>query len=204
MTLAPQFIMGRHNMLADSLSCPNQILGSEWTLKTEVFQELRKRWPVPIDLFATSLNRQRSIFFTGPRSERLSYGCSAPELEWVAGVCLSSLVTHSGSPQEAPVVLWSSLDTHSSLLASRALVPGSSGSGGGRSGSSTSVSGPSSLAPFSSASSGGVRAVASCLETIHRFAQAKGFSKHVAKQSALARRSSSLAGYQARWSIYRQ
>ena len=145
-----------------------------------------------------------SIFFTIPRSERLCYGYSAPELEWVAGVCLSSLVTHSGSPQEAPVVLWSSPDTHSSVSASTALVPGSPGSGGGRSGGSASVSGPSSSAPFSSASSEGVRAVASCLETIQRFAQAKGFSKHVAKQSALARRSSSRAGYQARWSIYRQ
>ena len=57
-TLAPQFIMGRHNVLADSLS------RSEWTLKTEVFQELQKRWPVTIDLFATSLNRQCSIYFS--------------------------------------------------------------------------------------------------------------------------------------------
>ena len=202
--LAPQFIMGRHNVLADSLSRPNQILGSEWTLKTSVFQDQRKRWPVSIDLFATSLNRQCSIFFTIPRSEHLSYGCSAPELEWVAGVCLSSLVTHSGSPQEAPVVLWSSPDTHSSLLASTALVPGSFGSVGGQSVGSASVSGPSSSAPFSSALSGCVRAVSSCLETMQRFAQAKGFSKHVAKQSALARRSSSRAGYQARWSIYRR
>ena len=84
------------------------------------------------------------------------------------------------------------------------MVPGSSGPGGGRSSGSASVPGPSSSAPLSSASSGGVRAVASCLETIQRFAQAKGFSKHVAMQSALALRSSSRAGYQARWSSYRQ
>ena len=63
-TLAPQFIMGRHNVLADSLSRHNQVLGSEWTLKTEVFQELRKRWPVSIDLFATSFNHQCSIYFS--------------------------------------------------------------------------------------------------------------------------------------------
>ena len=31
--LTPQFIMGRHNVLADSLSRPNQVLGSEWTLE---------------------------------------------------------------------------------------------------------------------------------------------------------------------------
>ena len=63
-TLAPQFIMGCHNVLADSLSCPNQVLGSEWPLKTEVFQELRKRWPLTIDLFATSLSRRCSIYFS--------------------------------------------------------------------------------------------------------------------------------------------
>ena len=63
-SLAPQFIMGRHNVVADSLSRPNQSLGSEWTLKTEVFHELRKRWPVSIDLFATSLNHQCSQYFS--------------------------------------------------------------------------------------------------------------------------------------------
>ena len=36
------------------------------------------------------------IFFSVPRSE-----CSAPELEWVAGVCLSSLVSHTGSTEES-------------------------------------------------------------------------------------------------------
>ena len=63
MTLAPQFIMGHRNVLADALSWPNQILGSEWTLEAEVFQDLRKRWPGSIDLFATSLNRQCSLYF---------------------------------------------------------------------------------------------------------------------------------------------
>ena len=42
------------------------------------------------------------------------------------------------------------------------------------------------------------------METIQRFARSQGFSSHVAKQPSLARRSSSLAGYQAKWSIYRQ
>ena len=57
-TLLPQFIMGRNNVLADALSRSNQILGSEWTLKLSVFRQLRRRWPVSIDLFATSLNHR--------------------------------------------------------------------------------------------------------------------------------------------------
>ena len=55
-SLLLQFIMGRNNVLADSLSRPNQILGSEWTLRLSVFQQLQRRWLVSIDLFATSLN----------------------------------------------------------------------------------------------------------------------------------------------------
>ena len=145
-----------------------------------------------------------SIFFNVPRSERSGYGCAAPELGWVAGVCLSTLVAHSGCSEEAPVVLWGPTDHRSSLLASEAVVSGSSGSGVGRSGGSSSVTGSSSTNPLPSVSSGGVQAVASCLETIQRFARARGFSKRVAQQAALARRPSSRAGYQAKWSVYRQ
>ena len=61
--ISPQFIMGKHNVLADALSRPNQILGSEWTLKQEVFGDLCRRWPVSIDWFATFQNhRFRYIF----------------------------------------------------------------------------------------------------------------------------------------------
>ena len=63
-SLLPQFIMGCNNVLADSLSRPNQILGSKWTLKLSVFQQLRRRWPVSIDLFATSLNHRCLPYFS--------------------------------------------------------------------------------------------------------------------------------------------
>ena len=63
-SLLPQFIMGRNKVLADSLSRPHQILGSEWTLKLSVFQQLRRKWPVSIDLFATSLNHRCLPYFS--------------------------------------------------------------------------------------------------------------------------------------------
>ena len=62
--ISPQFIMGKHNVLADALSRPNQILGSEWMLKQEVFGDLCRRWPVSIDLFATFQNHRCSIYFS--------------------------------------------------------------------------------------------------------------------------------------------
>ena len=107
-----------------------------------------------------------SIFFSVLRSERSGHGCSAPELEWVAGVCLSTLVAHSGGAQEAPVVLWSPSDNHSSVLASMSLVSGPPGSGCRWSGGSASVERSLAPATLPSSSSGSVRAVASCLETI--------------------------------------
>ena len=63
MVISPQFIMGKHNVLADALSRPKQILGSEWTLK-QVFRDLCRRWPVSIGLFATSQNHSCSLYFS--------------------------------------------------------------------------------------------------------------------------------------------
>ena len=52
--ISPQFIMGKHIVLADAFSRPNQILGSERALKQEVFRDLCRRWPVSIGLISTS------------------------------------------------------------------------------------------------------------------------------------------------------
>ena len=80
-TLLPQFIMGHNNVLADALSRPNQILGSEWTLKLSVFHQLRKRWPVAIYLFATSLNHRCLPYFS-PFHDPNSIGTDALLQQW--------------------------------------------------------------------------------------------------------------------------
>ena len=59
--LLPQFILGSLNVLADSLSRPHQLPHTEWSLHPEVFRSLGRLWPVQIDLFATSANRQYPI-----------------------------------------------------------------------------------------------------------------------------------------------
>ena len=145
-----------------------------------------------------------NIFFTLPLSERSGNRCASSELEWVAGVCLSSLVFNSSGAEEAPVVLWGSADHHSTLLASVTVVSRSTGSGSGRACGSSSVQRSPAPAPLPSLPSGGVQAVASCLETIQRFTRARGFSKRVAQQVSLARWSSSRAGYQAKWLVFRR
>ena len=79
--LAPQFIPGSRNVLADSLSRPHQLPHTEWSLNMEVFQSLHRRWPVQIDLFATSENRRCSIFFS-PFRDPLAAGTDAFLQSW--------------------------------------------------------------------------------------------------------------------------
>ena len=79
--LVPQFILGKQNVVADSLSRANQVIGSEWTLHQDVFDQLRKKWPVMIDLFATPLNFRCPIYFA-PFTDPQSAGTDALLQPW--------------------------------------------------------------------------------------------------------------------------
>ena len=79
--LAPQFLPGSNNVLADALSRPHQLPHSEWSLNMTVFQSLRRLWPVQIDLFATSENRRCSIYFS-PFHDPMSAGTDAFLQSW--------------------------------------------------------------------------------------------------------------------------
>ena len=143
-----------------------------------------------------------TIFFSLPRSQFDRDRCSSPTVEWVAGVCRSSLCSDSSGSKEALLVLWGSADDHSSLLGPEAVVSGAPGVIGGRASGSASGQGSVEPASLSSTTSGSVKASSSCLETIQRFVKSCGFSRHVAKQAALARKPSSRAGYQSKWLVY--
>ena len=79
--LLPQFIMGSSNVTADALSRPNQVIGSEWTLHQEVVDHLVHKWPVVIDLFATSLTARLPVFFS-PASDSRAAGTDALLQPW--------------------------------------------------------------------------------------------------------------------------
>ena len=80
--LAPQFLPGSSNVLADALSRPHQLPHTEWSLNMTVFLSLRRLWPVQIDLFATSANHRCSIYFSPFRDPR-SAGTDA-FLRWLS------------------------------------------------------------------------------------------------------------------------
>ena len=73
--------MGTRNVVADSLSRHDLIIGSEWTLAHEVVDELGKRWPVMVDLFATSLNYRLPVYFS-PLNDPVAAGTDAFLQSW--------------------------------------------------------------------------------------------------------------------------
>ena len=170
-------------------------------LKQEVFLDLLKRWPVMIDLFATSSNHQCSLYFS-PFHDLNALGTDALLQNWDGyQVCLSTLVPDTPSSEEAPLIFWGPYDSHCSVVASETMVPGTSGAGSGRSSPAPVVSRSAQTASFPPSSSRNIQAVPSCVETLKRFARSQGFSSHVAKQIAFACHPSSHAGYQAKWSV---
>ena len=74
--LLPQFLLGSQNVIADSLSRPNEVQGAEWTLCQQVVDRLTKIWPATIDLFATSLNYRLPVYFA-PFQDPMSLGTDA-------------------------------------------------------------------------------------------------------------------------------
>ena len=68
-------------MVADALSRPGQVLGSEWMLHQDVFNWLRQRWPVTIDLFVSSLSHRCSVYFA-PVSDLMAVGTDAMLQSW--------------------------------------------------------------------------------------------------------------------------
>ena len=79
--LLPQFIPSHLNVLADSLSRRSQVLGSEWTLCPQAVEQPLRRWPVTINLFATSLNHRLPVYFS-PMYDPQAAGTDAMLQSW--------------------------------------------------------------------------------------------------------------------------
>ena len=75
-----QFIMGSRNVVADS-EPPRSVIGSEWTLVQEVVDELGKKWPATVDLFATSFNYRLPVYFS-PLNGPIATGMDAFLQSW--------------------------------------------------------------------------------------------------------------------------
>ena len=143
------------------------------------------------------------LFLSLPGSSVGGHGRLPPVLGRSAGLRLSSICHHSQSPREAPGISGDGAHPCGSTLGSAPLVSGSPPAVAGTSGHPSGSSRPPAPASLSAPLPGSPQATASCLETLRRFTRAGGFSSAVAEQSSLARRPSSRAASQLRWSVYR-
>ena len=196
--LAPQFLPGSNNVLADALSRPHQLPLPEWSLNVTVFLSLRRLWPVQIVLFATSANHRCSIYFSPFRDPR-SAGTDAFLQSWdglqayafhpvaVFPRVLANLWASTGTELTLVAPHWAQRPWFSDLVQLSLAPP---------------VILPSRPDLLRLPLPGSPSAQASCLATLQRFTRAAGFSA-VAEQSSLARRPSSRAVCQVRWSISR-
>ena len=198
--LAPQFLPGSNNVLADALSRPHQLPHSEWSLNMTVF---KKALAGPNRLICHL--RKSALFdllLTIPRSDVSRHRRVSPVLGRAPSLRVPSGGHHSACSSEAPGLFGGGAHSSGSALGPASLVLGPAPAFTGPSGSSAIPSGPPALASLSSSLPGSPSAQASCLATLQRFTRAAGFSSAVAEQSSLARRPSSRAIYQVRWSIY--
>ena len=199
--LAPQFLPGSGNVLADALSRPHQLPHPEWSIHMTVFLSLRRLWPVQI----VSLQPRPLIVvrFTSPLSRirgqqaRTRFSSTGTAFRLTRSIRWLS----SASSREAPGLHGDGTHSCGSPLGSAPLVFGPGPALAGSSSDPTVPSRPPVLDSVSSSLPGSPSAQASCLATLQRFPRAAGFSA-IAEQSSLARRPSSRAVYQVRWSIY--
>ena len=66
----------------------------------KAFDELRRRWPVVVDLFTISPNRCSSLFFSFPQSSSSRDGCAPPQLGPSPGVCVPSVGLDASGPRK--------------------------------------------------------------------------------------------------------
>ena len=168
-----------------------------------VFQSLCRLWPVQIDLFATSANHRCSIYFS-PYRDPQSSGTDAFLQSWdglqaytfppfaIIPRVLAKLRESRGTEFTLVAPYWAQRPWFPDLLQLSLAPP---------------VILPARLdlllLPRSRLRYPGLRRLRFLAWRLRRFTRAAGFSSAVAEQSSLARRPSSRAAYQLRWSVYR-
>ena len=195
--LASQFIPDSNNVLADALSRPHQLPHSEWSLNrvSEFVSSV-----AGADRFVCDLRKSPmlDLFSSLPRPSVCGHGRIPLVLGLSSGLCLSSVCHHSQRPCETSGVSGDGAHPCGSALGAALLVSRPPPAVASPSRDPSRSSRPPAPASVSAPLPGSPQATASCLETLRRFTRAAGFSSAVAEQASLARRPSSLAGYQLR------
>ena len=128
-TLAPQFIPGSRNVIADSLSRPHQFLGSEWILHRDISGSSPSVASDGRPVCHRSKSPLFCLFLSLPGSSGSGDRCVSPVLGRASSLRLPSLVHHSPGPGEAACFSGNLSDVSGSVLAPEAMVSRASGLG---------------------------------------------------------------------------
>ena len=128
--LLPQFIPGRLNVLADSLSRRSQVLGSEWTLCCQGSQEVLCRWPATIDLCDGSESQASSLLLADVRPSVGGHRCHDAVLGRPSGLLLSPLRGAPLGPCQGQAIAGVGPHPNSSILDSTPVVSRPAGTSG--------------------------------------------------------------------------
>ena len=130
--------------------------------------------------------------------------CISPTLGQPAGIGLPSNSHHKESSSQTENLSPLRSNTDRTLLASKGVVSRSSGAPVRHSNRATQTSRSAAATAFPSASRKSPNASADCVATLQLFTRQTGFSRAVADQLALSRRTSTRLNYQARWGKFRK
>ena len=131
-------------------------------------------------------------------------GCIPPTLGQPAGLCLPSNSHHKESSSQTESLSPLRSNSDRPLLASKGVVSRSAGAPVRHSNRATQTSRSAATTAFPSVSRKSPNASSDCVATLKLFARKAGFSKTVAGQLALCRRTSTRLNYQARWGKFRK
>ena len=88
-SLKARHIPGKLNVMADKLSRPNQIMGTEWSIHPQVIDAIARTWEKPqIDLFATRYNNKLPTFVS-PIPDPLAYAVDAVAIDWTGFIAFA-------------------------------------------------------------------------------------------------------------------
>ena len=130
--------------------------------------------------------------------------CIPPTLGQPAGLRLPSNSHHKESSSQTENLSPLRSNTDRTLLASKGVVSRSSGAPVRHSNRATQTSRSAATTAFPSVSRKSPNASSDCVATLQLFARQAGFSRAVAGQLALSRRTSTRLNYQARWGKFRK
>ena len=195
-----RYLPGESNILADLLSRRGQVVGTEWSLHSQVARSLLHMWGNPsIDV---PQRKTAPVLLACPGSPGRLRGCVSPSLGRPGSLLVPSLSSGRSGDRPRPRVIAGSDDSGRTSLAREGVVRRLAASSDPTTPGSALLGQAASATPLQSVPSRRPRAEPSRVEGLKRHYRKSGFSGRAARVMAGVLRESSSRLYQSRWKIF--